>query len=103
MKKYAMLVSAISVLILVGTARAQDLPSADKQARPQTIIKQTLCPIMADNPINKNLFVDYDGKRIYVCCRGCIGVVKKDPAKYIALLEKEGITLDKVPVASPAK
>jgi hypothetical protein len=47
--------------------------------------------------------VDYDGKRIYVCCRGCIGVVKKDPAKYIALLEKEGITLDKVPVASPAK
>jgi hypothetical protein len=103
MKRIAILACTLGMLMVLGTAVAAETPVASTAAVPQTLKKQTLCPIMADNPINKNLFVDYDGKRIYVCCRGCIGVVKKDPAKYIALLEKEGITLDKVPVASPAK
>jgi hypothetical protein len=53
--------------------------------------------------INTNLFVDVKGKRIYVCCAGCISPIKKDPAKFITKMEKEGITLDKAPVAAPAK
>jgi hypothetical protein len=43
---------------------------------------------------------DHDGKRIYLCCRGCIGAVKKDPAKYVAAMESEGIVLEKVPAAA---
>jgi hypothetical protein len=58
---------------------------------------QVLCPVMTDEKINKKLFVDHDGKRIYVCCGSCISKVKKDPAKYIEQLEKQGITLDTVP------
>jgi len=45
--------------------------------------------------INKKLFVDYQGKRIYVCCRSCLKAVKQDPAKYVRQLEAEGLTLDK--------
>ncbi len=63
---------------------------------------QTTCPVMAGNPINKKLYVDYEGKRIYLCCRGCIGAVKKDPAKYVKEMEAAGITLEKVPAAAPA-
>ncbi len=59
---------------------------------------QTLCPVM-NAPINRNLYVDHDGKRIYVCCRGCLGAVKADPAKYIKQLEDRGVTLEKVPSA----
>lgn len=55
---------------------------------------QTLCPVMK-GPIDKTQFVDYDGKRIYVCCGGCLAKIKKDPAKYVKQLEAEGITLDK--------
>jgi YHS domain-containing protein len=55
---------------------------------------QTTCPVMG-GAVDKNTFVDIDGKRIYVCCGGCIAKVKKDPAKYVKKLEAEGITLDK--------
>ena len=59
--------------------------------------KQTTCPIMGGD-IDKNLYVDAEGKRIYVCCAGCIEKVKADPKKYITQLEDQGITLDKTPV-----
>jgi hypothetical protein len=62
---------------------------------------QTLCPVMG-NAINKKLYVDSDGKRIYVCCAGCIATIKKDPAKYIKKLEDQGITLEKTPATAPA-
>jgi len=59
---------------------------------------QTTCPIETKEEINKKLYVDHNGKRIYVCCGNCLPIVKKDPAKYIEQLEKQGITLDTVPV-----
>jgi YHS domain-containing protein len=52
---------------------------------------------MKGSEIDKRLFVDYQGKRIYVCCRSCVRILKADPAKYVALMEAEGITLDKTP------
>lgn len=55
-----------------------------KQLKPQTT-----CPVTGD-PIDKKLYVDYQGKRIYVCCQDCITAVKKDPGKYIKKLESEG-------------
>ena len=58
---------------------------------------QTICPVMGGT-INKNLYVDADGKRIYVCCAGCVEKVKENPQKYIKELEDKGITLDKTPV-----
>ena len=57
---------------------------------------QTMCPVM-NEPIDKDLYVDYDGKRIYVCCYGCLDTVKADPAKYVKQLESEGVVLEKVP------
>lgn len=55
---------------------------------------QTKCPVMNGN-INKAQYADVNGKRIYVCCAGCIGKIKAAPEKYIKQLEAEGITLDK--------
>ena len=58
--------------------------------------KQTKCPVMGGK-INKAEYADVNGKRIYVCCAGCIAKIKADPEKYIKQLEAEGITLDKTP------
>ena len=60
---------------------------------------QTMCPIM-DRPINKKIFADYEGKRVYFCCRVCQNRFKRDPAKWVKQLEDEGITLEKVPGSS---
>jgi YHS domain-containing protein len=57
---------------------------------------QTICPIMGGK-INKAIFADYQGKRVYFCCGGCPAVFKKDPAKYVKAMEDKGIVLDKTP------
>ena len=63
---------------------------------------QTTCPVMGGK-INKKQYVDVKGKRIYVCCPGCIGTIKADPDKYIQKLEKEGVTLDAAPKSDTRK
>ena len=55
---------------------------------------QILCPVMG-NPIDKQYYADYQGKRIYFCCEGCIEEFKKDPEKYMKKLE--GVALDESP------
>ncbi len=55
---------------------------------------QTICPVMG-NKIDKNVYADYKGKRVYFCCKGCIDTFNKDPEKYMKKLE--GVKLDDVP------
>ena len=54
------------------------------------------CPVM-NNPVNRDLYVDHNGKRIYVCCAMCVNEVKKNPDKYLKKLEKMGEKPGKVP------
>ena len=53
------------------------------------LVTQKTCPVMG-NPINKDLYVDHDGKRVYVCCGACISAVKKSPEKYLKKLSELG-------------
>ncbi len=55
---------------------------------------QTICPIM-DNPINKDIHVDYLGRRVYFCCPGCVKTFNADPAKYALLLGRTQADVDK--------
>jgi len=47
--------------------------------------QQTVCPVMG-NPIDPAVFVEYQGKKVYFCCRGCDKEFMKDPQKYLARL-----------------
>jgi YHS domain-containing protein len=47
--------------------------------------EQTICPVMA-GPINKEIFTEYKGKKVYFCCSNCKEEFEKDPEKYIAKL-----------------
>ncbi len=50
---------------------------------------QTTCPVMGGT-INKELYADYEGKRVYFCCPYCDGEFKKDPQKYLDKLKEQG-------------
>ena len=50
-------------------------------------IEQATCPVMGGT-INQSLYTDYEGKRVYFCCEGCVPEFQKDPAPVIELLEK---------------
>ena len=47
--------------------------------------EQTMCPVMG-GPINKEVFTEYKGKKVYFCCSACIDTFNKDPEKYISKL-----------------
>lgn len=86
---------------LMELCQATDAPKA--ASAPEKKIKlQTTCPVMG-GAIDRNTYVDSDGKRIYMCCKGCSAALKKEPAKYIKKLEDEGITVAKLQTTCPVK
>jgi len=48
--------------------------------------EQTTCPVMDGNKIDKNVFVEYKGKKVYFCCADCKAKFEADPEKYVANL-----------------
>lgn len=55
---------------------------------------QTVCPVMGGK-INKKLFADHNGLRVYFCCEGCSAEFTKDPEKYISKMRRLGIEPEK--------
>ncbi|MGD0826669.1 MAG: YHS domain-containing protein [Desulfobaccales bacterium] len=80
----------ILLVFLVVLALAAG-PAMASEPKPQTV-----CPVLGGN-IDKKLFIDYQGKRIYFCCSGCPAEFSKDPEKYMKKIEAQGITLEKCP------
>jgi len=60
--------------------------------------EQAICPVMGGK-VNKEIYVDHGGKRVYLCCAMCIDMFKKDPEKYLKKMKEEGVD----PSAIPAK
>jgi YHS domain-containing protein len=97
MKRREITIAALTALLTIGiSSYAEEKQQVTEQK------KQTTCPVMGGK-INKKLFVDVKGKRIYVCCAGCISKIKANPDKYIKQMEAEGIVLEEAPKQENAK
>jgi hypothetical protein len=105
-KMLVLVVGLLFALMATYAVIAADTPAAPAPAKDVVKKAQTTCPITG-KPIDKKLFVDQDGKRIYVCCTKCPDAVKKDFAKIAKDLEAKGIDLtipkDAAKPAEPAK
>jgi YHS domain-containing protein len=77
----SVLILCLSLLILPGASVAKD---------------QTKCPVMG-GLINKNLYADHEGNRVYFCCPPCLKEFKKNPDPYVKKMKEQGITLTKSP------
>jgi YHS domain-containing protein len=77
------LVLALCLLILPGVSLAKE---------------QTKCPVMG-GLVNKNLYVDHQGSRVYFCCPPCLNTFRKNPDFYVKQMKDQGITLAKSPDA----
>jgi YHS domain-containing protein len=47
---------------------------------------QTICPVSGKELKEKKVFTDYNGRRVYFCCEGCIPKFNKEPQKYLKIL-----------------
>ena len=91
--------TAVAALSLALTATALAADGKKAETKPAAEAKQqTHCPVMQRYPVDKTQWIDMKGKRIYVCCKGCINQIRANPDKYIKRLEDQGIVLEKAPV-----
>jgi len=67
-----------------ATKAVEEVKKTAKEAA--TEIAQTMCPIMDGNKIDKNVFVEYKGKKVYFCCADCKAKFEAEPEKFIAKL-----------------
>lgn len=88
--KKAIMVFMMFFLVLVAAGHPRAEEATDNQ-KPQTV-----CPVMG-GAINKEIFADYQGKRVYFCCKSCMPVFEESPERFIEQLESTGIILEKVP------
>jgi YHS domain-containing protein len=90
-QKIKTLILALALVAFVGGS----LWAADSKP-------QTKCPVLGGD-VNKQVYADYKGKRIYFCCEGCDKEFKKDPEKYMKKLHDEGVTPAPTPAGAPKK
>lgn len=87
----------IVVLAAVLLFSVTTVPGAAQSALAQQgKTPQKLCPVMGGE-IDKSVYTDYEGKRVYFCCAGCIESFRKAPDKYIEKMEAQGIVLGEAP------
>ncbi len=59
---------------------------------------QATCPVMGDKIacliLDKDIYIDYEGKRIYFCSKSCLEKFKKDPGKFIKKMEDQGVVFE---------
>jgi YHS domain-containing protein len=90
------------ILALILTAfAAGSLWAADPKPAAEATT-QAKCPVLAGD-INKQVYADYKGKRIYFCCKGCDAQFKQDPEKYMKKLKEQGVTLEPAPGGAAQK
>jgi YHS domain-containing protein len=88
LKRMIMVSLLVLGLLFSGTILAADSPG---KGNPQTD-----CPVMRGK-IDKNVYTDYQGKRIYFCCSGCLDDFKKSPEKYLKQMEEHGVRPEQTP------
>lgn len=90
-RKRTIVIMLLTGLLLIGLAALQ---GCKKKSAPATLpktgtvaaaVEQTICPVLA-SPIDKNIFTEYKGKKVYFCCTECKQAFEMDPEKYIAKL-----------------
>jgi len=49
---------------------------------------QTTCPVTGEKLKDKSVYVDYEGRRVVLCCNMCKDKFHEDPAKYLKKLDE---------------
>ena len=87
--KHLMTVWLSISVVLIGLIALQGCQTTESKNEAAAGIsrspEQTDCPIMG-MAVDKNVYTEYKGKKVYFCCAGCINTFKEDPEKYLSKL-----------------
>jgi YHS domain-containing protein len=81
-----LIIGVVSVIGCKKQSSPSPAPAASESgAQPAAAVEQTICPVMG-GPVNKDIFVEYQGKKVYFCCEQCKAEFNKEPEKYLPKL-----------------
>ncbi len=91
----------VTGLMIISCAEEEKSPQkveevATEEAGSQAPKAQTT-DAFSGNPINRSIYADYQGKRIYFCCANSKKQFENDPERYIAKFRELGVTLENAP------
>jgi YHS domain-containing protein len=76
----------LTIISLAGCKKKSEPAGPKGTKAPTTIaIEQKTCPVMG-GAINKDIFTEYKGKKVYFCCAPCADKFKANPQEYTAKL-----------------
>jgi YHS domain-containing protein len=95
-KTMTLLVTGLAVICLLAVLGCQKKTEPAVPPAPATpvteantvisaAVEQTICPVM-EGPVNKKIFTEYQGKKVYFCCPSCKADFEKNPEKYLPKL-----------------
>jgi len=81
---------ALLVLVALISTTMICLSGCKKKTEPAAstfseAIEQKMCPVLG-GPVDKNIFTEYQGKKVYFCCTDCKEQFEKEPEKYLSKL-----------------
>ena len=89
-------VACLATVVVLAGCKKKEEPATPPPSEPNAAmaavteaaggVEQAMCPVMDGMKIDKNVFVEYKGKKVYFCCPDCKGKFEADPEKYIANL-----------------
>ena len=71
-------------------APEEEMPAGPMHRHDMEGKPQTLCPVMGGE-INRDIYVDYQGMRVYFCCAACKEPFLKEPEKYLQKMREAGV------------
>jgi len=90
--KYVKAIILPASVLLVGLIAVAGCKKSEPGASPgaeevvaAAVIEQKICPVMG-GAVNKDIFTEYKGKKVYFCCPSCKGLFEKEPEKYVSKL-----------------
>jgi len=83
-------VGIASLAVLSGCKKEETAgaPAGMKESTPAQEIAQKTCPVIG-GAINEDIYLDYEGRRVYFCCAACVEAFKKEPEKYLGKLDEQ--------------
>ena len=88
--KRAVITGTLALVLAFSVAGAGWAAEPPMMEKPLAGKAQEACPVQGGK-INKNIYTDYKGQRIYFCCAECPAIFKKDPEKFLQKMREQGV------------
>lgn len=98
MKKTGVIIFAICLVLAVAASVSCGKAKKEDAGTGNSAVKYQVTDAVSGKPVNRNIYADFGGKRIYFCCEESKQNFGSNPDLFLRNLKNQGITLEDSPV-----